>query len=404
MLNVVTYKKALELLEENFKYLKWGHIDVPIHLAKGKVLFEDILAKEDIPGFDRSSMDGYAVKSKDTHGASLSIPAFFNIVGKVEMGKDTDFEIKSGDCAYIPTGGKIPKGADAVMMIEHTENLKNQMLGYKPLHVNENVIGKGEDLKKGEVAIKKGTKLNAMHIGLLASLGISKVKIFAPLKMYIISTGNEIVDIEKQNLEEGEIRDSNRYILESFILENHIVAGFSLCKDNLEEIENAIKKGLELADIVLISGGSSVGAKDFSHAAVENNGATIFIDGIAIKPGKPTFVARKEDKLIFCLAGHPMAVGIGYKLFVDNVINSYISNQNKEVLHAKAKINFPSSSGRTTVMPVELETINNTLYATPLFTKSSVMSTLAKSQGYTLIDANIEGIYKDETIEVYPLY
>lgn len=184
--------------------------------------------------------------------------------------------------------------------------------------------------------------------------------------MYIISTGNEIVDIEKQNLEEGEIRDSNRYILESFILENHIVAGFSLCKDNLEEIENAIKKGLELADIVLISGGSSVGAKDFSHAAVENNGATIFIDGIAIKPGKPTFVARKEDKLIFCLAGHPMAVGIGYKLFVDNVINSYISNQNKEVLHAKAKINFPSSSGRTTVMPVELETINNTLYATPL--------------------------------------
>lgn len=402
MLNVVTYKEAVELLHQNFKHLKWGHTLVPIEVARGKVLFEDVLATESVPQFNRSAMDGFAIKASDSHGASASIPAFLDIVGTVVMGKEASFEIKSGQCAKIPTGGMLPKDADAVVMVENTEVLDNKALIYKPLHKNENVILEGEDIKKGEVAIKKGEVLNAMHIGLLASLGISEVKVFAPLKMYIISTGDEIVLPEKKDLAIGEIRDSNRYILESFISKEHLVVGFSLCKDSLEDIREAIKKGLEVADIVLISGGSSVGEKDYSHQAVIDNNANIFINGISIKPGKPTFVARKDSKMIFCLAGHPMAVGIGYKLFVENIINSYIGKQNTNVLHAKAKINFPSSSGRMTVMPIALEDSDRTLLATPLFTKSSIISVLAKASGYTLIHENIEGIYKGDIIDVYP--
>lgn len=402
MLHVVSYDEAIRLIKDNLKYLNFNKELISISTSFNRILSKDIISKENLPSYERSTMDGYAIVASDSYGSSHAIPAVLKIVGEVKMGEDTKIKLEKGQAAYIPTGGKIPEGANAVVMVEHTERLHDEAYIYQAVRVKENITLIAEDMAKGAIAIKKGSILNPMHIGLLASLGITEVEVYKGLKIYVISTGDEIVEANTDVLPHGKIRDANRYILESFILKNNILVGYSLCKDNLEDLTKTIEKALKLADIVIISGGSSVGERDYSHKAVESNGANLFIDGIAIKPGKPTFIARKDNKLIYCLAGHPMAVGVGYKLFVENVINSHLGIPNNLLLKAKAGINFPSFSGRTTVMPVSLE-YKDELIAMPLFSKSSLTSILAKASGYAIIHANIEGIYKDNYLDIHPL-
>lgn len=401
MLKVTSFPDAINILKNNFKLLKWETELANLSLSYGRILAEDIIAPESIPSMRKSSVDGFAVIASDTYGANDSIPAFLKITGEVEMGQACLSKLKSGEAIYVPTGAMLPEQSNAVVMIENTQRLGNEVAINTAVRSNENVVNIGEDILKGNIAISKHTKLNSMHLGLLASLGIQSILVYKKLSFYIISTGDEIVEIDYKQKKPWQTRDSNRYILEGPIIKNHSLSGFSLCNDSLERLTKSIEKGLQNADIVIITGGSSVGAKDFARKAILEIGANILFDGIAIKPGKPTFAARLDKKLIYGLAGHPMAVGMAYKLFIEDVLDIYFGLKHLNLVKAKSSINFPSTPGRTTIVPLAIDILENQLIATPLFTKSSLTSDIANANGFTLIEDTIEGIYKNDLMDVY---
>lgn len=217
-LNLISVEEAKNRIVENFRDFQLGIEEVHILECTNRVLAEDIISDIDVPEFNRSTVDGYAIKSKDSHGASESVPSLLNIIGEVQMGQITDKVIKTGEAMYVPTGGMVPEGADGVVMIEHTEKLDEEsLMVYKSISSHENIIYKGDDIKKGEVALTKGRVLTPEAVGVLAALGRTKVKVFKKPKFYIISTGDEIVDIDEE-LKLGKIRDINTYTLYSLIL------------------------------------------------------------------------------------------------------------------------------------------------------------------------------------------
>ena len=404
--NVVSIKEGRTIMSDNFKEYEFSTEYVSIEDCLNRILAEDIYSSIDVPEFDRSTVDGYSIRAEDSHGATGSIPSIINILGEVKMGEATKASVQSGESYYVPTGGMIAKGSNGMIMIENTEKMDDStLLLYKPISEGENIIYKGDDIKKGELALEKGRKINTEVIGVLAALGISKVPVYCKPKFYIISTGDEIISIEEE-LSLGKIRDVNSYTL-SALIENvgGQVVGKSIVKDVYELLYSEVKKALEISDIVLISGGSSVGTKDYTHKVIDSfNGKGVLFHGLAIKPGKPTIVGEANGKLVCGLPGHVVSSIIVFKALLEYFIKEKLgSKEIRPRVKAIMNHNFPSKPGLETYQMVKLSEEDGKFYARPTFGKSGMISLLSNSQGYIIIESHEEGIYKGEEREVFLL-
>ncbi|MBD5642693.1 molybdopterin molybdotransferase MoeA [Clostridium botulinum] len=404
LFNVVSIKEAKSLIEKNFN-VKPIKEEVELLSSMDRVIYEDIVSHINVPNFRRSTVDGYAVNSKDVAGASESMPAMMNYRGEVFMGKIPEVNMDfPGDCVYVPTGGMIPEGSDSVVMVEYTERVhEDTVLINKATAYGEKVVEIGEDIAKEEIMIKKGKRLRPYEIGVLSSLGITKVPVCMKPKVAIISTGDEIVDPNKEpNL--GEVRDINSYLLQASIIEDGgIPINYGIIRDDFNLLKNTVEKAIEDTDIVLISGGSSVGKKDVTIDVINSLGDPgVFVHGIAIKPGKPTIIGNVKDKIVFGLPGHPLSAAIVYKVIVKYYIDKIAGVKEKVFpIVCKFNINYHSAKGREEYLPVTLNWKENEIIASPIFSKSGLISGFSKAYGFMKIDKNLEGIKKDEKVFVY---
>lgn len=398
MLNVVSFEEAIKITQDEFSAYEIASEKLDICNCLGRVLAEDIISNENIPPFDRSTVDGYAVLSADTFGAGESIPTMLSLTGEILMGEEAKNAVSSGECIKISTGGMLPEGADSVVMVEHTEQLiDGTCLVFKAVSPFQNVTKKGDDVKIGQTVIKKGTKITSKHIGILCALGITEVECVRKLTVGIISSGDEIVPVE-ESVPLGKIRDINSHFLASLIKENGYAAiEYGIVKDDFDELYCTLQKATDECDAVLISGGSSAGAKDMTAAVVEKNGE-LFFHGIAVKPGKPTIFGKVNGKAVFGLPGHPAAAYLITKTVVMNLLR-FCSGQENKPLTVSAEIteSISSNHGREELIPVILKGSK----AQPLFFKSGLVSLLSSADGFVVIPRNKEGLFKGEKVNVF---
>lgn len=369
------------------------------------ILAEDVYAPFAVPHFRRSIVDGYAVNSLDTVGIGESIPCFLKVLGAVEMGEENIYSIKRGECVYVPTGGMLPKGADAMVMLEYTEKFSdNEIACYQNVKHNQYVVEIGEDIAEKSLVLKKGTVLRPHEIGVLASLGMGEILVYAKPRVAIISLGDEIIQAG-ESLAPGKIYDINTYGLYA----QAVKFGFDVqcchhIKDDKQAIYDVLQKVVQEVDIVCVSGGSSQGEKDFTANLLgEISTSGVLTHGIAVKPGKPTITAYNENShcLLLGLPGHPVAAMLLFELLAVEVYKKLWNVPQSPCVTAKMSCNFPSADGRLTCQLVELIWQENQYIATPIFGKSGVISTLAKAQGYILVAMNSEGVKKDEQVLVH---
>jgi molybdopterin molybdotransferase len=376
----------------------------PLFEALHFVLAEDIMVRENVPNFRRSSVDGYAVKAKDTFGSSESMPGFLSLSGEVKMGQAPPRSLQSGEAMYVPTGGMLPDGSDAMIMIEHCEDISGLLNLYRQVAPGENVISIGEDLREGEILLPKGTKLRSQEIGALASQGFTEVRVFRKPVIGYLSSGDEIVPMETTELNIGEVRDINAATIGSLVHQwglDFVYGG--IVRDNREELENRANEMLNRTDCLILSGGSSVGTKDYSVEVIESLGKPgVYVHGISIKPGKPTILSMAKEKPIIGLPGHPASAMIIFHLFGKSVVDHLqgIQRKNAKLTMAKITKNIPSAPGRTDYIRVKLFEEKNEWYAEPILGKSGLISTLVKSEGMIEIASESEGVHKGDQVPV----
>ncbi len=315
MLEVKTPEEVLRLIETKFK--PQGRSEtVPLTRALGRVLAEDIAAEEYVPDFDRSTVDGYALRAKDTFGCSDAIPAILKLVGEVKMGEGTQIRVPRDSCVYVPTGGAIPAGCDCAVMIEYTEDYGDGTVGIlKPGAPGMNLIFRGDDVCPGKVILKAGRVLTPQDIGALAAIGRTEVPVRPHLRVGVISTGDELVPADRKP-GPGQVRDVNSpmlaALLEDFGAEP---VDFGIVVDDEKLLREKTRAAAESCDAVILSGGSSAGVKDAACRIIGELGELLF-HGIAIKPGKPTILGKAGNRPLIGLPGHPVAAFFVAKLFV----------------------------------------------------------------------------------------
>lgn len=393
-------ERLLQEVGDNFLKME----TVKLSEAYGKCLAEDIYAEENIPDFRRATVDGYAVKASDTQGAGESVPVFLSVVDEISIGKPALREIKNGECAYVPTGGMIPDGADAMVMVEYTELFdKRDAAVYSSVSARNGVVQIGEDAKKGELLLSRGTVLHSAQTGVLASLGKHTVKVYAPWHITIISTGDELAEVGE---EKGrcQVYDINTHALYALAKEQGMTVdkAFSV-KDEDEKIEQALKDALLCSDIVVISGGSSQGKKDMTADIIDKIAEPgVWTHGLALKPGKPTIVGmdKPSGTLLIGLPGHPVAAIMVFQLLLVWLQKNLRGEKEAPGVPAVLSSNIPGAAGRAVCQTVKLEKEENGYRAIPVFGKSGLMHTLTQADGYVLVEADKEGICKGETVYV----
>jgi molybdopterin molybdotransferase len=371
---------------------------VPVAQSASRVLAADIAADTDIPGFDRSVVDGYAVRSADTTGAGDAVPAILQCVGRVAMGtSDTNLVVRDSECTYIPTGGVLPEGADAAVMVEYAEEAGGTILIKKPVSHGENVLLRGEDFKKGGTVFRTGRQLTPQDAGVLAACGCAMVMVAKKPVVGIISTGNELVPVTAIP-GPGQVRDANASMLAAWLSEYGCVPRlYGIVKDDREAFDAAIATALPECDVVLLSGGSSKDDRDMTAGVIAGRGE-VLIHGIAIAPGKPTIIGRIEGKPVFGLPGHPASAFVVLIAIVRPLLDRMLGLEKPLIRTVKASLaeNIPSQRGREEYVRVRVENGK----ATPLFGKSGLLNTLVSSDGLICIPAGYEGLEKGNEVEV----
>lgn len=382
--------------------------EVDIKITLHRFLAEEIVAPDNLPGFNRSTMDGYAIRAEDSFGATDSLPSYLKIIGEIKMGVKPEFKINPGGAVKISTGGMLPEGANAVMMVEYTENIDDTTIeARRSISPWENVIREDEDLKTGEIILRKGRRLRPQDIGVLAGIGKTNIKIYRRPKIVIISTGNEIIPAEGEP-RIGQIRDINSYTLGACIEEAGGVPVYrGIIKDEVVLLEQEIKKTIkkDKVEAIIISGGSSVGVRDITLEVLNRLGKPgVLIHGVSVKPGKPTILAIADNRPIFGLPGHPVSAMIIFDLFVRPLINwlqggEYNYNFAKEI-EAELTCNMVSDSGREDYIRVFVYKEGEKYYAEPILGKSGLISTMVRASGLIKIGLNIEGLEKGSKVMV----
>jgi molybdopterin molybdotransferase len=376
--------------------------------ARGRVLAEDLHSQVDLPHFHRAGMDGYAVRAKDTFGAGSSQPAYLKLTGTVEMGQETLTPLGKGEAIRISTGGMLPPESDSVVMVEYTEEVPEKMVevqrGVSPW---QNVIQIGDDIRKGDLVFRKGRRLRAHDLGALTGIGVSSLPVFRRPSVALISTGDEIVDVDSEP-RPGQVRNINQHSLAGMIEEcGAEIKDLGVIRDDRQDLGDALKKALDWADLVLLSGGSSVGARDIALDAIASLvAAEILFHGISVSPGKPTIFAKAGGKPVLGLPGYPVSALVIFDLIAAPLIralggeDSTAACRLNHTTRAFMKTNVDSQIGREDYVRVTLEHESGRTLAMPLPSKSGAIFTLVKADGMVKIDLNQEGIEGGEEVEV----
>ena len=399
MLHVKTPEEVLALIETEFAPVA-GSETVSLSAAMGRILAEDIAATEYVPDFDRSTVDGYAVRARDTFGCSDAIPAILPLQGEVLMGEGAEFDLNAEECVAVPTGGAVPRGADSVVMIEYTEDYGGEIGISKPAAPGQNMIFRGDDVYPGKVILKKGRVLSSQDIGALAAIGRIHVPVVRPLTVGILSTGDELVPPEVTP-GPGQVRDVNGPMLEAMLAAFGVRAvHYGIVIDDEAKLSATVTKAAAECDAVLMSGGSSVGVKDAACRIIESMG-TLLLHGIAIKPGKPTIIGKAGCKPLVGLPGHPVAAYFVTKLFILPLLGRLMGrNQPSYNTTARVTESISANHGRAQYHCCRLERRDGQLYAHPIRGKSGLITTLAGADGYFCIDRDCEGLPQNAEVQV----
>ena len=380
--------------------------------AVGRVLAEDVHSPVDLPDFPRATMDGYALRAADSFGAGEAIPAYLDVIGQVPMGAAPGFSVGRGEAARILTGGMVPEGADAVVMEEFTTAPDEETLEVRrPAAVGENVLGVGDDLKKDELILGAGARLRSQDVGALAGVGVTSVEVHRRPRVAILPTGDELVD-PRETPRVGQVRDINRFSLAAGVVE----AGGEpetedILPDDLAIIKERLHQAVNRADVVLISGGSSMGLRDYTVEAIDSLGEPgVLVHGISIKPGKPTIIGRivrdREDKAVIGIPGHPVSALMIFHAFVRPIIRQLSgeitrTEASAEGLLATLSRNVASAPGREDLVRVALAEGENGRVAHPLMGNSAMISTMTKADGYIAIPLEAEGLREGAQVRVH---
>jgi len=401
-------KEPAEVFHIIDRFSPAGEETIRLEDAMGRILSRDLIAGEDLPAFFRSAMDGYAVRAKDTYGAGENLPALLDVVGEVVMGKIPGMVVGEGQAVRISTGGMLPEGADGVVMVEYAHPLDEKSLEVtRTISPLENVIQPGDDIRKDATVLKKGHRLRPQDLGLMAGLGQGTTSVYRTPRVAILSTGDEIVPIHEVP-RPGQVRDINRYSLGGFCHRLKVEPIYlGLCADKFEDLKAMVQEGLDEADTVWISGGSSVGVRDLTLKVFETlPDFELLVHGISISPGKPTILGRSGRKPVIGLPGHVASALVVAEVFLSRLIlrlsggsNSF-ADLHKEV-EAELSRNMESTPGREDYVRVKLIQNHDGIFiAEPVFGKSGLISTLVESDGLLRIELNREGLYKGQKVKV----
>lgn len=383
---------------------------VPLEEALGRVTAHDVTSDEDLPGFHRASMDGLAVRARDTFGATESLPALLEIVGDVVMGEVPGVSVGPGQAIRIPTGGMIPPGADAVVMIEYCHPLDDRTVevarGVSPL---ENVIQPDDDVQKGPPVLLRGRRMRPQDLGILAGLGRVRVPVVRRPNIAVLSTGDEVVPVD-QSPRPGQVRDINSHTLAAFCRSfGAVPRTLGLAPDRFEPLRAKVEQGLSHADSVWISGGSSVGTRDLTVQVMESfPGMEILAHGVSISPGKPTILARTGSRTVWGLPGHVASALVVAEVLLAPFLRR-LSGEEVSALpgpaHVQAELarNIASAPGRDDYIRVRLRQENGRLLAEPLFGKSGLISPLVDADGLVRVDRFTEGLYQGDSVTIHLL-
>jgi len=382
--------------------------EVALGEAVGRVLAEAVRSDVDLPDFRRATMDGYAVQGASTFGASEGNPAYLSLRGAVPMGQDPDFAVGPGEAARIATGGMLPAGADSVIMIEHTEAVDDALIeAYRSVAPGQNMVEVGEDVARGQEILSPGRLIRPQEAGLLAAFGRGRVSVFRRPVVAIVSTGDEVVPVD-QVPGPGRIRDINTYTLAGLVASAGGVAlPLGIVRDDPQDLRTKCVLALAQADMVLISGGSSVGTRDFTIEVLSGlPAAEILVHGIAISPGKPTILARVGQKPFWGLPGHVVSAMVVFEV----VVRPFIEHQAgvagglrlQRRLPARLTRNLASAQGRTEFVRVRIIEQNGELWAQPVLGKSGLIHTMVQADGLVRIGQNTEGLEKGSPVAVMP--
>lgn len=388
-------KDALKLVQDNQKVM--GAEEIPLKDAHKRVLAEDIISFHDSPPFDKSAMDGFALKGVNTFGASQNNPKTLKIVDSIGAGDFSDKTIDENEAIVIATGAPIPEGADAVLMKEYTTTDGDELTIYSQVTPGENVSPKAEDIKKGDVVLSKNTFIRYQEMGLIASAGYNSVKVFKKPRVKVIITGNELVEPTKDEISKAKIINSNQYTISSMLEDCGAEFDIGHAKDNFEDVKLAILEASKTYDIIMTTGGTAISKGDVVLDVVGDIGEVLF-HGVSIRPGKPIGAGIVNDKMVFTFSGQPVAAMTQFDIFARKYLfNMQGRDFDFHFVQRKSLLKIPSQLGRTDF----IRAFADDDFARHVLNRGSgIIRSMVEANSYIMIDENDEGYQKDDIIEV----
>jgi molybdopterin molybdotransferase len=407
-LRLVKPAEALKIFLEQLQATSLNTEVLPTKSAVGRVSAEAVISQEPSPAFNRSTVDGFAVHSTDSYGASEGVPAFFKIVGEVRMGEQTEIPVGRGEAAVIHTGGMLPEECDSVIMVEQTQQTKaNEIEVSKPVSPGENMILAGEDLKPGEKILETGIVIRDVEIGCLLAVGVKTVCVYRKPIMGILSSGDELVD-PSCTPKPGQIRDINSAMLTALVeRQGGQAVVYELMPDDPEKMRATTSKAFSECNALVITAGSSASIRDFTAQIIQELGEPgVIVHGVNIKPGKPTILAVCYGKPVIGLPGNPVSAYVIANLFVLPMLRKVTGETNPRLEirgRARLKVNLASLAGREDYWPVRLEKVNEEWVADPIFYKSNLIFSLVKADGLAIIPADANGLQAGSEVDIIPM-
>lgn len=376
--------------------------------AVGRFLAADMIAPHPLPEFRRSTVDGYALKASETFGASDTLPAYLPLIGEVPMGREAEFTLEPGTTALVHTGGSLPDGADAVVMIEDTQLVRAEEIEVtRAVAVGDNLIEAGEDIKKGDVLLKAGHRLRAGDLGGLMAIGMTAVDVIRRPRVAVFATGDEVIPSEQQT-QPGQVRDINSTTIAALAEKaGALTERRGILPDHFDAILAAVKKAIdEGADMVVLSAGSSVSVRDLTARVFDQLGEPgVLVHGIATKPGKPTILGAGDGVILIGLPGNPVSAFIQFLIICMPVLYQLQGGEMSRALFIKARLgtNLASMAGREDYVPAKISERDGELWAEPIFFKSNLIFKIVEADGLIRVPLDATGITRGEWVEIRPL-
>ncbi|UCH59352.1 MAG: molybdopterin molybdenumtransferase MoeA [Anaerolineales bacterium] len=373
--------------------------------ALGRVTYDGVNAPHALPSFARSTVDGFSVRAEDTYGATEALPAYLRVAGEVPMGKVAGFALPKNQCALIHTGGMLPDGANAVVMVEYTQQVQvDEVEILRAVALGENVLKAGEDVAEGQEVIPGGIRLRPAEIGGLMALGLTRVRVSQQPRVGIISSGDEVVPPE-QEIKPGQVRDVNAYTLSALTQDlGGVPVRYGIIPDRVKPMRIMAEKALQECDVVVITAGSSASTRDLTAEVINALGTPgVLVHGVEVRPGKPTILAVCNGKPVIGLPGNPVSALVIASIVVTKVLEALLGVRRftpAPSVQARLTLNLPSQAGREDWIPVRLVSGPEGYQAEPVFGKSNLIFTLVRANGFIRIPADATGLHAGQQVEV----